>query len=312
MNSGKKILLQLIISFILLAGIIIWKIDFIRGVYFTDKITPLGLILNGVILIIFLSGIYKLIIGFLHYSFEEDQIAEFVKSKSMGEEDIFHKLSRKSIILRRFFKIKELYDRKIPINHSALSSIMLAEESLYQSLPRFVNNVLILTGVFGTIISLILALAGASTVLKTSVAGKGMWLILHGMNTALTTTATAIICFFFFSYFYHKLTDIQTHVFSKVEDAVLTYIIPDFTFDIDSINYKTDGLVRTLEKTVEKINSDLIPTEGILQSFNTSQLEIINSLIRRQEIQNEKIDTLINELGKIKETVIKGFRLESD
>lgn len=315
MNIGKKALTQMVVAVILLGALLLWQIDFIRNVYFTDKLTPLGLILNGTIIIIFLLGIYKLIVGFLHYSFEEKQIDTFIEGKESGDKNIVARLSAKSIISHRYFKIRELYERKIPINHGVMSSVMLAEESLYQSFPRFVNNVLILLGVFGTIISLILALAGASTVLKTSAAGQGMWLIIHGMNTALTTTATAIVCFFFFTYFYHRLTDIQTYVFGKVEEAVLTYIVPEFTFDIETINYRTERLISTLEETIKEItrSSDFIKNtlEGV-NAYNTSQLERINTLVSSQDAQLKKTDLLITKLEQIAEVLKEGFRLDRD
>jgi hypothetical protein len=315
MKIGKKALIQMVVALLLLGVLLLWQIDFVRNVYFTDKLTPLGLILNGTIIIVFLSGIYKLIIGFLHYSFEENQIETFLEGKESGDENILERLSTKSIIAHRYFKIKKLYERKIPINHGVMSSIMLAEESLYQSFPRFVNNVLILLGVFGTIISLILALAGASTVLKTSAAGQGMWLIIHGMNTALTTTATAIVCFFFFTYFYHKLTDVQTYVFGKVEESVLTYIVPEFTFDIETINYRTERLISTLEETIKEItkSSDFIKNtlEGV-NAYNSFQLQKANALVSSQDAQLKKTDLLITKLEKIAEVLKEGFRLDRD
>lgn len=315
MKIGKKALLQLVGALILLAALLLWQFDFIRTTFFTDQLTPLGLILNGTIIIIFLSGIYKLIAGFLHYSFEEEQVDAFFAGKESGDQNILERISARSIISRRYFRIRELYERKIPINHGVMSSIMLAEESLYQSFPRFVNNVLILLGVFGTIISLILALAGASTVLKTSAAGQGMWLIIHGMNTALTTTATAIVCFFFFTYFYHRLTDVQTFVFGKVEEAVLTCIVPEFSFDIETINYRTERLILALEETIKEItaSSGFIKKtlEGV-NAHNTSHLERVNALVSSQDEQLKRTAHLIARLDNIADVLKEGFRLDRD
>ncbi len=313
MRSGKKAFIQLIFALLLFGFILLWQSDFIRKIYFSENLTSLGLILNGAVFIIFLSGIVKLISAFLHYSSEEEQINIFVNGREFGDVSLFHRLSPKSIISRRYFKIKELYERKIPIHHGALTSVTLAEESLYQSYPRFVNNILILSGVFGTIISLILALTGASTVLKTSVAGQGMWLIIHGMNIALTTTATAIVCFFFFTFFYHKLTDVQTSVFGRVEDAVITHIVPEFTFEREAVEYKTNELLSSLEDTLREIKQASLSTESALKGINSEQfahLKGIDNLVISQEKQIEQRDTLIRELQKINEAIVKGFRIE--
>ncbi|MDA8134023.1 MAG: hypothetical protein M0T82_05320 [Desulfobacteraceae bacterium] len=76
---------------------------------------------------------------------------------------------------------------------------------------------------------------------------EGMAIMLSGMNTALTTTATAITCFFIYSYFYGKLTDVQTHVFSVVEKTVLIHIIPRFAFDTETVNHQTAQLIGELK-----------------------------------------------------------------
>jgi hypothetical protein len=308
LNAGKKAMIQMAVSLSLLACLIIWKIDFIRKVYFTTDQTMIGYIINGAIIILFISGIIKLGIAFLHYAFEEDQIRLFIASKHTRGE-----VAENSIITRRYDKIKLFYEKQIPINHGVMSSIMLAEESLYQSFPKFVNNILILLGVFGTIISLILALAGASDILVNSIAGNGMWQIIHGMNTALTTTATAIICFFFFTFFYHKLTDIQTHVFSRVEDAVMAYIVPEFSFDIQSINQKTDRLVNELGHTVTsfKNSSEFIEeTLAGLDRYHSRQLEIMETISEKIEEQDQKSALLVSKFDEIIEVLNQGFRLK--
>jgi hypothetical protein len=188
-----------------------------------------------------------------------------------------------------------------------------AEESRHLSYPKFVNNVLILTGVFGTIVSLIYALIGATAILQTNAAGEGIGVMLLGMNTALNTTATAIVCFFLFTFFYQRLTDLETYVLSRVEQAVLVHIIPEFAFDTEAVNYKTERLVAELQLLVEemKTGSDFI-RESLagLNKYNRAYLAKLAALTVRQDNQVEQTQKVLGQLIKI-ETVLKdGFRLK--
>ena len=297
----------LLIVVCVLLVIFSWKAKLIMSLYFSDGKT---ILLNGIIILMFFSGIYHLFKAYRHYSFEEEEVRGFdLKNIETGFAD---KDIKTSIIKNRFYTIKGLYNRRIPINHGVLSSIMTAEESLYQSYPKFVNNILILAGVFGTIVSLILALVGASSILDNTLPGEGIGTMLSGMNTALTTSATAIICFFIFTYFYQRFTDIQTFVFAKIEETVLNAIIPHFAFDSETVNHETKELIREINKIISeaKDNSAHVrDTVDRLNNYGKEYIDSMNLLIQNQNRQQEITETVINRLEHIHNVLMEGFRL---
>jgi hypothetical protein len=287
------------------------KMDVVRAVFLSDW---RSITLNGVIVLLFTLGIGRLYQGFLHYAREERQVARFVRLKDEGQasEAVFTERHAETIIARRYATIRKLFDRGVPINHSAISAITLAEESLYQSFPRFVNSVLILTGVFGTVTSLIVALVGASDIMQAALPGEGMGMMLRGMNTALTTTATAIVCFFFFNYFYQKLTDAQTYLFSQVERAVLLHMIPEFTFEPEAINHQTKHLIQGLERLVQELQqgvSDIGRAMTDLNAHNEIQLGKWERALAGQEHQQAKFEEILSRLDEMRSVLVEGFRL---
>ena len=316
MNTQKtkshRALMQMVISLVVVlaavAGIGAWRWELVRGIYFVDAKT---ILLNGLIFLIFISGVVYLVRAYIHCRFEEKQVERFIREKQIGEFTP-EALPPNALITRRYETISELHQRGVPIHHGALAAIMAAEETLQQSYPRFVNNVLILTGVFGTIVSLIFALVGATSILGTAEPGKGMEVMLLGMNTALTTTATAIVCFFLFTYFYHRLTDIQHYLFGRLEEAVLVHIVPEFAFDTEAIQYKTEKLIRELRQLVTEVSkgADFIQQslEG-LNRHNEATLQKAEAVIDKHNHQLDKTETLLMKLEKIKEVLVDGFRL---
>ncbi len=309
---SNNALLHFFIIFVFAAIVLVVNLDFIIDLYFGDRITSFGLALNGAIVAIFLAGTVKLVSGFLHYAFEEKQIDIFIDGKEKNDDYLFQRMSTKSIISRRYFRIKHLYERGVPINHGALSTITYTEESRHMTFPEFVNNILILTGVFGTVVSVITALTGASTVLKESVLGDGMWLIIYGMNTALTTTATAIVCYFFFSYFYQRLKEIRSYIFGKLDETSMMYIIPNFTFEAESVNLKTEKLIKELSLIVgelKKVASGIEPAFSNLNAMNASQSDKLDKVITHQDSHLKKLDLFIEKTDKIKNILAEGFRL---
>ncbi len=173
-----------VVFFVLKPGVVV---DAVLG-------DPRPLLLNGVIVVLFGLGIWQLDRGLRRYETQERQIADFLERRETGAPcgECLPPIGGDSLLADRYDAIRRLFERGGPVDHGAISAVMVAEESLHQSVPRFVNNVLILLGVFGTVSSLIFALVGATHVLEAAAPGEGMGLLLLGMNTALTTTATAI------------------------------------------------------------------------------------------------------------------------
>lgn len=303
--------LVLVVATVFFLALGLWKLSVVKDIFLGD---PKPIILNGVIILLFLLGLGQLYRGLTHYAYEERQIARFTRLRSEGRQsdEIFAEARDSSIIADRYYTIRNLFQRGVPIDHSAISAIMVAQESMYQSFPRFVNNVLILTGVFGTVSSLIFALVGAGDVLLASSPDAGMGLLLLGMNTALTTTATAIVCFFFFTYFFHRFTDLQTAVLGRVERAVLLHVVPEFTFETDSVNLQAKLLIEDVRALVVELRSGLVDIDGALQQLAAEARDRkaqTDALIAQHAAQNTRLDDALGRIAGLRDVLVEGFRL---
>ncbi|MBU2500347.1 hypothetical protein KJ682_03350 [bacterium] len=304
--------LVLVLALASTVGVLLWKLDAVTSGLFND---PRPLILNGAILVLFLLGIVQLYRGLGYYERQERQITEFTRRRAAGEAStqVLAGFDDPSLLRERHDTIKELFAGGGPVDHGAISAIMLAGESQRLSFPRFVNNVLILTGVFGTVSSLIFALVGATDVLQAAVPGSGMGLLLLGMNTALTTTATAIVCYFFFTYFFARFTDLQTWIVGRLERAALLYLVPDFAYEADTVNRQAKLLVEDVRDLVTEIRGGLAGIQaavaGLDESARARQQQEQERLVR-QDIQAEKLDQALAQLTELRRVLVEGFRLD--
>ena len=300
-NFSRNILIRMIFLFLVIAGLMFWKFDFINQVYFRDQLTSTGLIINGTIVGLFSVGILRMITIFLHYMREENALMTFLRNLREGQRDPLEQIPKKSIIALRFRTMQGLYKANCPINHGSLASTLVANESTRNSLPRFINNILILTGVFGTIVSLSIALIGASDLLESSINVGGMGMVVHGMSTALSTTITAIVCFIFFGYFNLKLADVQTNLISAVEQVTVNELIPRFQVQADSALYEFTGLVRSLQDLVNQMFQSQKTLEGVEQNILTT--------LQSYETRS---GTLTTDMAELKNILKRGFRLHED
>ena len=299
---SQNTLFRMLLLAIAIAGIIYWKLDLINTVYFKDQLTTLGLVINGSIVVLFAVGLLKMISIFLGYSREEAAVARFIRNQEdENQEDPLHGVPPRSIIGRRYRTMKRLFDSHSVVTQSALAATLLASESTRTSLPKFINNILILTGVFGTIVSLSIALLGASDLLENAVNVGGMGLVIHGMSTALSTTITAILCYLYFGYFYLKLTDAQTNLISAVEQTTTTYLVPEFQLETESVLYEFTGLVRSLQTLVNHMDAS-----------QKALVKVEEDIMQTLEKHPDRLQELGDNMDSIKAILRQGFRLQDE
>ena len=341
-SLSLKIIIQFWIAVAFVGIAIAWNIDFIYQFYFENQQTQTGIIINSAIATLMLFGMLNILYHLLRYRREERAIAGFVNNIESFKADLTEGLPHHAIIVKRLLTMKSIQTAAGEINHSALSAMLTADESTKFGLVKFINNILILTGVFGTIVSLSIALLGASDLIE-SAAGSlgGMGLVIHGMSTALSTTITAIVSYVIFGYFYTRLNDVQTHLISGIEHLTSVYLMPQFVKGNDDIVNKMAGLIKsvihatdklkntqdiyhasalTLQETIssnqEQINqlsTDLSGIKSLLTDnlHNTQEIQQTSALTLQETISSnqEQINLLSTDLSEIKSLLREGFRL---
>ena len=295
---SRSILLQLISLSLLLLFIILVNLDFVSDIYFKNQMTRTGYVVNGSILILFSVGLFRIISLLMRYSLEESALDRFLNNVQNEEIRPTEKISKNSLIARRYKSVVEISKHNVAVNHSALASTLIASESTRLSLPKFISNILILTGVFGTIVSLSIALLGASNIIDSADGLGNMGMVIHGMSTALSTTTTAIVCYLFFGYFYLKVTDVQTQLLSGIEQATALYIMPRFTYQTDSMLHEVGNLVRALREAAQNM--------GQVEADFAEAGKNMNNMMGTYA---DSVGNLDDSIDEIKRLLRSGFRL---
>jgi len=299
-NYSRSVLFQFLMLSLMLGFLLLINHEFLFSFYFKNQATNTGYIVNGSILGLFIVGISRLISLLVRYSREENALSRFIKNVHTDETLPTKHINKKSLIHNRYVSVLEISKHNVAVNHSALASTLSATESTRLSLPRFISNILILTGVFGTIISLSIALVGASDIIDSADGISGMSIVIHGMSTALSTTATAIVCYLFFGYFYMKLTDVQTELLSGIEQATTLYIMPRFTYQTDSMLHEVGSLVKALHDAARVMANTQADFAEAGRNLNALTGNNDQSLMR-----------LSADIDEIKSLLREGFRLSS-
>ena len=250
--NSQSVFIQLFLVLIALALILFWQKDFFYNLYLGPNQSRIGLVINIAIVMLFIIGIVRVITLLMFYQREIDSTNMF-SDNLWDNEAVNHSMPKTSMISQRYDAFLRSKRLKAPINHSALASVNVAEESSRLGFPKFVNNVLILTGVFGTIVSLSIALLGASNMIGSTTEIGGLGTVIQGMSAALSTTMTAIVAFFIFSYFYQCLTDIQTNCISRLEYVTTTQIVPMFQTEPDAMVKDYSDLITSLVQVVDEL-----------------------------------------------------------
>ncbi|MGF1643123.1 MAG: hypothetical protein ACFCUJ_05725 [Thiotrichales bacterium] len=289
----------LLLLFTLVAvTLIVWYFRVpLQTLYFRDQVSTSSLTLNGIILALFFAGIVRLVLLLWRYRREERAIAIFLEH--MHHESDRNEVDSDTLIARRYTAMLFSSKQGVTPNVGALAQIQVARESTRGSFARFVNNILILLGVFGTIVSLSLALFGATDLLHNAARNiNGLELIVHGMSTALSTTMTAIVCYVIFGFFFHRLTSVQTRIVSAIEEITQEYLVPRFRVKAENLVNETALLVENLQKVVKQLE--------LAQTEQHAREQIIAKALADHEHQMQE---LANQFVKTQRILLRGFRL---
>ena len=299
-NFSRRMLIRLIVLGTIVGVILLANYQFINELYLKNQQTPVGLIVNGGILLVFFLGLVKIVTTLSWYMQEEAALARFVRQFNSDPEKLMKGVSPKSVIARRHNTIRKLSEEHARISHSALAATLQADEHTRISFTRYVSNILILTGVFGTIVSLSVALMGTSNLLDSAQDSGSMGLVIHGMSTALSTTITAILCYLFYGYFYLKLSDAQTHFLSGVEEVTAVYLLPEYSHDSESMRHEVAGLIHGLREAAKG-----------MRDIQQEYAEAGNRLHVIAADLGEQMNGMTRSVDGIKELLRKGFRLSA-
>ena len=290
-----------VVLFIVIA-IAIWQWDYLIDLYIHNQITYVGWIINGAILALFLLGLGRMVHLFVIYSEEEKALDLFVEATRAEDLDsLDERLPPDSIIGQRYATVLNFFSSRTEINHNALAATLLARETSKTSFIKFVNNILILAGVFGTIVSLTVALIGASTAISATDSLRGIDVVIHGMSTALSTTMTAILAYFLFGYFYLKLMDTQSYVLGWVEHETATQLIPRYQAATRSPEQALAEMLTGTVETIDKFNNFI----NQIQALGASQSQMLDNFEQLND-QNMRM------LSDIRGILRAGFRLRGE
>ena len=297
-SYSRGVLYRLLLLMVVATGLLIFGTQQINALYFENQLTSVGLIINGTIFGLFLLGMVKIIITLLQYQAEEKAICSFAQAMDAGDYQPADDINPKRLIHRRYALIRAMSKQNAVIDHGALASILMANESTRISFPKFIHNILILSGVFGTIVSLSMSLVGASSLLESADAFSNMGMVIHGMSTALSTTITAIVSYLIFGYFYLRLTDVQTRLLSRVEEVTTLYLIPRYSVTGDSMLTQVSGLIQSLQEIAIAMQNS--------QKEYADTGRVLNEVAQKI---NDQVEPIGGSIKDIKSLLHEGFRL---
>jgi len=298
---SRKILIRMLIAVVLTAIVLLLNIDLLSTIYLSNQLTGIGMIINGGIFALFLAGMIKMAVGLAAYAREEQALRDFVERMDDGEDDPAMDIPPESIIAGRFRSMQQLFNHHTPVNHNAMAAALVARESTRSGTPRFINNILILGGVFGTIVSLSIALVGASDMLLNAISSSGMGMVIHGMSTALATTITAILCYMLHGYFFNAFGDAQTHLLGHIEEVTATRLMSRFQIEQKTIDYRITDLLKAMADMIRRIDDGQSGVLGITERLEGMLLHM----------ENERVD-MKSEMDDIRRLLREGFRLSGE
>ncbi|MEH6457326.1 MAG: hypothetical protein V7749_13435 [Cocleimonas sp.] len=295
-SSAKSTVIQVVLVLLIIAALVFINIATIEKLYLAGDISKVGLVINSIIFALFFIGMIRMVMVLFRYVIQHRillQLTDLLKENAL---DPIARLPQKSIAVTRYKAVEWVAKQNAPINQEALAASANAHENSRLTLIRFVHSTLILAGVFGTVVSLSMALIGAAGLLTSPEGVKEMSSIIGSMSSALSSTITAIVCFFVFAYFYLRLNDARIQMLTHIEDMTSMYLIPKVTHSEDGMIREVTLLTEALNKAADKV---LLLEENFMKVGDRLQIAV--------DDLHSKVNS--NNIGEIKDLIRKGFHL---
>ncbi len=300
-HDSLRVILALLFAILALVALGFWGKDSLHALYLRDRDTPVGLVINATIVLLMLLGLISLVRVLWHYHLEARAMRVFLRNSEINEHRPLVGISAHRLIAERYLAMDSLHRRHARVEHAAMASITVAFEATRLSTARYINNILILAGVFGTIVSLSIALLGASDLLGSFDDTSGMNQVIYGMSTALSTTITAIVCYLFYGLFFLKTQNVQTRFLGTLERVTNEMLRPRFEVSSEGINAQLEDLLNALQSAAEKLTTT--------HENNSTAEAILASALQEHDARMVQV---LSYLDGITRTLNHGFRLESD
>ena len=295
-SSAKSTLIQVVLVFFAIAALIFINISTIDRLYQAGDISKVGFIINGIIFALFFIGMIRMVIVLLRYVNEHRILLQLTDLLRVNAKNPISSLYPKSMAVSRYKAVEWVARQNAPVNQMALAASNNAHENSRLTLIRFVHSTLILAGVFGTVVSLSMALIGAAGLLNSPEGVKEMSSIISGMSSALSSTITAIVCFFVFAYFYLRLNDARIQLLTHIEDMTSMFLIPKITHSQDGMIGQVTQLAETLNQAADRV---LMLEDNFMRVGERLQLAV--------DDLHGKVNS--NHISEIKDLIRKGFHL---
>lgn len=297
--SSYVTLVQIIVLLFLLGGLLLLNKGLVSRFFETTQTGQMGLVLNGLILLLFLLGLVRIVLVLLEYAREQGALSQFTQRMQDRVANPAFQLDQNSLVVARYQAVQMISQQGAEIDQSSLAATTAAAQTSNFTLIRFVHNILILAGVFGTIVSLSIALVGAAGLLESPDSLAEMGTIIGGMATALSTTITAIVCYVFYTYFHLRLQDTRTRLLANLEEVTTLYILPQFGSPESNIMRDVSILTAELRHAAEAIHKI---QDRFLQAGDRLQLAV-------DDLQTS-IGLGSRDIRVIRDSLREGFRLD--
>ena len=295
-NSAKGTLIQIVIFLLVVAALTLINKSVIEDLYNSGEISKTGMIINAIIIGLFSFGMLRIVMVLVRYINEHHVSLKLVEYLKENAGNPIARLPENSLAVQRFKAVRWVAKQGATVNQAAMAASCNASENSRLTLVRFVHSTLILAGVFGTVVSLSTALIGAAGLLNSPEGVKEMGMIISSMSSALSSTVTAIVCFFIFAYFYLRLNDARIQMLSNIEDITSLYLLPKVTHTEDGMIRQVTELTSALNKAADK----LLMVEQTFIAAGDRLQHAVNDL--HGQVNNSSLDD-------IKDLIRKGFHL---